>query len=478
VRADELLTIDIAAELRKLATATLEGPWQAPAELVRRALLAGARHVSVDLGDPLVVRDDGEPLSEDRCRQLETVLDARRPEAERHRALVALEEDPGLLAVAALRPRRVRFEEGLAGGTTVVVEGATLDASAARRWLQTCTRFSTAEVVVDGIPAPRGFGDPLLESALPPPLVGRLALTAGEESAHVWLLLGGVVTAHLTLPDAPAFEAAVEMDALVSSRTPAALREAVAPHLPALTDHAMGFLLEAAVRGRDEERRRHARLQLLAAARLKLRFDEIVRAPLYRALLGPDGREERLLCLLDLQGGKPRPCLDPRDDPAAFLLPPGPVLLIEAEERGRLSELLDIRFRPLAPRRLGRGLGARLRRAFLGWVERARDVASRLRHPGAGRPLPEAALSSVERSLLLALRAALPGARLYLTDGVGRPRRVKSGWRVPRRSDDVARAARLVARDPSWAYPAALALLGGIEAPGAAAAEAWRRRLG
>ena len=83
-----------------------------------------------------------------------------------------------------------------------------------------------------------------------------------------------------------------------------------------------------------------------------------------------------------------------------------------------------------------------------------------------------------ERSLLLALRGALPGARLYLTDGAGRPRWVESGWRIPRGSADVARAARLVARDPAWVYPAALALLGGAEAPTAAAAEAWRRRDG
>ena len=47
MRIDELLTIDAESELRKLAEATLEGPWQAPAELVRRALAAGARRVDV-----------------------------------------------------------------------------------------------------------------------------------------------------------------------------------------------------------------------------------------------------------------------------------------------------------------------------------------------------------------------------------------------------------------------------------------------
>ena len=478
MRADELLTIDVASELRKVAAATLEGPWQAPAELVRRALLAGARRVTVDLGPPLVVRDDGLRLPLQRRRQLEAVLDAQRPEAERHRALVALEEDPGLLAVAALRPRRLRFEDGREGGTTLVVEDVRFDAAAARRWLTACTRFAPAEIVVDGHPVPRGFGESLSVSPLDPPLSGLMALTVGEDAAHVWLLLGGLVTAHLTLPDTPAFEAAVEMDSLVSCRAPAALREAIAPHVADLTDQATSRLLEGAAREPDEERGRHARRQLLRAARLKLRLEEILRAPLYRALLGPDGREERQLSLLDLRGKRPLPCLEPSDDPKAFLLPQGPVLVIDAEERGRLAELIGARFRPLTPRLVGRGVGARLRRALLGSAEWARAVASRLRHPGAGRPLPEAALSSVERGLLHALRVARPDSRLHLTDGAGRPRRVANAWRIPRRSPEVARAARLVARDPSWAYPVALSILDAGEPLAAVAVLAWRRRLG
>ena len=37
-----LLTIDVASELRKLSQAQLQGPWQIPAEIVRRALRFGA----------------------------------------------------------------------------------------------------------------------------------------------------------------------------------------------------------------------------------------------------------------------------------------------------------------------------------------------------------------------------------------------------------------------------------------------------
>jgi hypothetical protein len=478
VRADDLLTIDVAAELRKLTRATLQGPWQVPAELVRRALLAGARRITVELGRTLVVRDDGARLPEARRRQIEAVLDEGRPAAERHRALVDLEGDPGLLAVAAVRPTAVRLEEGVSGGTTVAVEGARLDDDDARRWLQTCARFAPAEVVVDGAPVSRGFGDPLLESRLEPPFQGRLALTVGEETAHLWLLLGGVVTAHLTLPDAPAFEATIEMDGWVSSRSPAALREAAQPHLAALTDQAARLLLQAAARERDEERHRHVRLQLLAAARRGIRAEEILALPIYRTLEGPAARAGGRASLHDLEGGRPLPCLDPRDDPAAFLLPSGPVLVVDAEERGRLTRLLGARFRPLTPRRMDRSLGARCRRALSRGAETARGVASRLRHPGSGRTLGEAALTADERRLLRALRGAVPGTRLTFTDGGGRPRGVEGGFGVPRRSAEVARAAALVARDPSWAYPVALALLDGDEPPGESAVEAWRARRG
>jgi hypothetical protein len=477
VRADDLLTIDVAAELRKLTGATLEGPWQVPAELVRRALLAGARRVSVELGRRLVVRDDGEPLAPARQRQLQTLLDEQSPAAERHQALVDLEDDPGLLAVAAVRPAAVRFEGGRSGGTAVVVEGARLDDDAARRWLQTCARFAPVEVVVDGAVVARGFGDSIREAPLEAPLDGRLALVAGDEAARLWLLSGGVVTAHLTLPDAPAFEAAIEMRGWTARRSPAALREAVQPHLAALADQAVRLLLQAASGERHEERHRHIRLQLLAAARQGVRAEEILAAPLYRTLETPAARAGGRVSLRDLEGGRPLPCLDPSDDPASFLLPPGPVLVVDAEERGRLARLLGARFRPLTPRRMDRGLGARWRRALSRGAESAREAAARVRHPGSGRIVADAALAADERRLLRALREAVPGIRLTLTDGGGRPRRVEGGLGIPRRNPDVVRAAALVARDPSWAYPAALALLDGGE-PAEAAVEAWRARRG
>jgi hypothetical protein len=153
------------------------------------------------------------------------------------------------------------------------------------------------------------------------------------------------------------------------------------------------------------------------------------------------------------------------------------VLLIEAEERGRLAQLLNLRFRPLVPRRVGLGLWARLRRATARGREKAADAWARIRHPGSGRPLGDAALGAAERSLLQALRAAAPGVRVALTEGAGPPRRVDGGFRLPRQGPLVARAVRAVAADTAWAYPAALSLLEPGPDPAAEAVASWRERL-
>ena len=52
----ELLRIDIEAELRKLTVAQLPGPWQLPAELVRRAIRAGASEIDVELNVLVSIR--------------------------------------------------------------------------------------------------------------------------------------------------------------------------------------------------------------------------------------------------------------------------------------------------------------------------------------------------------------------------------------------------------------------------------------
>ena len=87
-----LLTIDVASELRKLSLAQLQGPWQLPSELVRRALRDGATQVEVDLARHRAeVRDNGRGVPETHLEWTGVLLDSRRTNEERHAALTALE---------------------------------------------------------------------------------------------------------------------------------------------------------------------------------------------------------------------------------------------------------------------------------------------------------------------------------------------------------------------------------------------------
>jgi hypothetical protein len=459
VRTEELLTIDAASELRKLAEATLEGPWQVPAELVRRALIGGARHVEVELARRrVVVRDDGPPLLPARVHALARLLDASRPAAERHEAVLALEDDPELLAVAALRTPDVHVARD-GRRNEIVIEGARLDLAAAARWLRAAVRFARATVLLGGERLGGGFAGAMAEAPLGDPLGGRLALT-GDETAHLWLLWGGVVSTHLTLPDTPAFEAAVEMRALALSRTPAALREAIEPHLGALADQAVALLLARAAAGGAS---RFVRTQLLVAARRGWRRGEVFRAPLFPARVGG---APVTLRLADLGGTGTFPCLDPGEDVDAVLLPAGPTLLLDADERGRLSRLLGVRFRPVERRRVRAGGRARLRRGFLRLRAAASRIFSRILHPRAGATLPESALSADERRFLHVLDTVRGPATVPVTFAGGRgPIRARPGSVcLPRANAEVAAAVRAVARDPQRIRAAMVMLLEPVEA--------------
>ncbi len=482
MRASDLLTIDVESELRRLAEAVLEGSWQVPTELVRRAVASGARRVEVQLSrGRVVVQDDGRPLLAFRREALERLLDPRRPPSDRHAALVALEAEPELLTIAALKHARVRVSAG-PGGTAVTIDTAALDVTAARHGLESCTRFAPCTIVVGGRALPRGFRSAFAERALEAPLHGRLALT-GEPSVHLWLLAHGVVSSHLTLPDTPAFEAAIELGGLAGSSTPALLREAIEPHLGSLVDQAVRLMLDqVAAETAGEDTVCAMRTRLLVAARRGWRRDEILRAPLVRVLGRGAGRTARRVSLLDLGTGRTLPCLDPHDDPAAHLLPAapaGPVVVLGEEDRGTLATLLRLRFRPVPRRVVAIGWRARVRRWATAAVQRLGRLATRLRHPGAGRALAESAMSAEERAFVRALAAGLrDGAtRVVLTDGAAPPHRDHTSLRLPRRHPDVSAAIRAVTRDPSYLYAAVWALQDEA-VPSEDAARAWRSARG
>jgi hypothetical protein len=509
-----LLAIDIEAELRKLATAQLQGPWQLPAELVRRSLAAGARTVEVELGRAGVrVRDDGAPVGRVQLRALADMLDASAPSERRHAALLALEEAGALalLALPALRPGRVEIaargqglvrrlefsgqgranlsegaDPGGGRGTEFVVRGAEIDANRARTYLADVGRFAPAAVRVDGAAISVGLGRYLARADLELPqfkLRGSVALAHRGEPARIWLLVHGIVTTHVGVARVPCFEAVVELadkfaaGELSPAATAADLREAIAPALEAIVDAGVQLMLSAGARSPQLPPASQARVLhlLLQALRTRRRAAEVLAVPAVPALFGRgDRRFLPIEALSALARPEPAFALEPEQDPEQFTLPGPPVLLLSTADRGILGELLNLRFRPPPPRGADRVPIA----ASLGRVWQRVGQA----FGGARRPLPESALSPAERGFLAAIRAAVRGGAgapeaVELCAGRGSPRVAGTPptLYLGRDHPDVRAAIAAAETGEAWLFPACVALLAGNGMPGTAMRATWVR---
>jgi hypothetical protein len=291
----------------------------------------------------------------------------------------------------------------------------------------------------------------------------------------VWILLDGIVAAHVAVPGVPAFEAAVEARPLFPRGAPlpppSALREAVEPFLEKLTARALDCVLRAA---KDIDRlpgASHARVRewVLAAARKKLRTPEMRSAPVFRAIASR-GAEEKRLSIDGLEslaaGARSLVALFPDQEPAKFLLPPLAVPVLDATERGRLSALIGVSFRPPPPRRTEGGALARLRAGIASLRHSASDLIARLTHPFEGRPIAEASLGPGERAFLATVREhvmteACDELDVRFVEGAGPIRhflRPRPSLHLPRRNPVVAAALATLTRDEAWIYPVALAL--------------------
>jgi hypothetical protein len=499
-----LLTIDVESELRKLTQAQLQGPWQLPAELVRRALCGGARRVEVELGrSGLSVRSHGDKVPFETLRELAALLDPKRSPQRRHRALSALERAGALslLGLVGLEPSSVRIispnanAEGETMGLSwdrdgtislqrfrppypdhveVTVRGTKLDRPRAREWLSGAARFAPADILIDGRPLARGanqgFGEVFSLAPLRSPVQGTLALPREGELARLYLLQDGLVTTHMSLTDAPCFEAALETRGLAEPGASAArLRDVITPMIPAIVSAAVEHMIALAGEGRLEanERARLTQLLLHAARRDREQAKTIARLPLFRGL-ERDGRE-RWCDLLSLRqsvqeegGERLLDALFPDQDPSEFT-PEGRVYVLDESERALLGELLELGFRQ--PRRRvesRRGLARLLRE---GPALRGRELLAGLRPHG--RPLPDTELEPDERHLLTVLRAQLGGSEITMCTGSGPVRRLRQPDKLllPRECDRVRAAVRAVGHDAAWVYPALLALLDGHEFP-------------
>jgi hypothetical protein len=509
----ELLTIDIAAELRKLTTAQLQGPWQLPAELVRRSLSAGARTVEVELQrSGLKVRDDGAPLDRDRLRALADLLDAAASPERRHRALLALEAAGALalLALPATDPGRVevvarggglsrRLEFSRHGrcamheetdphggrGTTVTVQGAEIDLARARSFTSDACRFAPGVVRVDGEAASDGLRRYLAarEFALPQHLLtGHVALTHRGEQARIWVLVHGVVVTHVGVARSPCFEAIVELgDAIAGGRLPptataADLREAIAPALDELVDAGVRLMIVAAAEAAKLPATAQTRILhlLLQAVRARRRTQEVLAVPILPAWAGRGNRQLLPLAAIPaIARNEPAYVLGPEQNPDEFALPEGvTVLVLDTAERGVLADVLGARFRPPPPRGDGRvPVAARVRR---GWQRFVHGLSP------TGKPLPESAMSASERQFLAAVRAAVRGGagapeRVELCAGRGSPRIAGQTLYLGREHPDVQAAVAAAAKGDAWLYPACVALFGGRGMPAIGARATWVR---
>lgn len=510
-----LLTIDVGSELRKLSQAQLQGPWQIPAEFVRRSLRRGATEIDVELARHRArIVDDTPGVGVEILTWVGVLIDSRRSNAERHQALTVLEAsgELALLAVAGLPARSLHVRSRSEGVTTsldfdgtnvrvnrahdggpprfeVVVEGQGLDRRAAADWLRDAVRFADANIRLDGQAVSPGFAQAFAQVALRPPLRGRLSLPAQGETAHAWLLEYGVVSGHVAIPDAPCFEAAVEYGGSANDGNAGRLRDALQAEASIVVDQAVGLMLRVAMQVDslgEAGRARLARL-LLHAARKQLRLAEVGHARVFRAL---DASGERLVSLADLHaavatdghGARTLLALYPTQRADAYALADGLVLVADEVERSLLTELMAVRMRAPDPRAVAGGLAVavrQLREGVRGGMVRAFD---RIMHPTTGAIVDDEQLAPRERELVEQLRIHLAQdpnrtvESVAICAGAGpiRPNRHRPPvLLLPRNNPTVIACVAATAHDRQWVYPAYLTLLDRYAQPPSALRAAW-----
>jgi len=513
-----LLTIDVAAELRKLSQAQLQGPWQIPAEFVRRALKHGAQEVDVTLGRQHArIVDDARGIAPELLQWTAVLVDDQRGNAERHTALTVLEShgELALLAVAGLPPRELTIRAREAGvmhvleqgngrprvtatsspgpdGSEVILHAAGLERRACHDWLADAAKFANAGVRIDGKLVQHGFAHSFAHVELQQPLVGRIAIPSEGETAHAWLLEHGIVTGHVAIPDAPCFEAALELGSDATDGSAARLREALQPHVLTLVDQAVALLVRMAQQAPtlpELARARIARL-LLQSARKQQRLAEVTRAEVFRVV---DTRGERLDDLASLQRASTRDpsaqrilqAIYPGQRPERFAIGETPVLVADEVERSLLAELLQVRFRAPDARDAQGSWVAAWRRSLDATGRGLGRLSDLVRHPFRGRPLDDDMLEPRELALLETLRRHLARdphrtvEAITMCAGAGPIRRTRGPapqLLLPRRNPTVSACATAIAHDGQWAYPAYLVLLEGFALPPEELRRTWLSR--
>ncbi|MCP4901100.1 MAG: hypothetical protein GY906_29370 [bacterium] len=500
IETNNLLAIDVAAELRLIGAAQLQGPWQLPTELVRFALKRGAQRVEVTLqGSKFQVADDGCPIGSGSLKALVATLESSVASAERQRALEELETAGGvpLLWAATLAPHRLVVNSGgddsrdsliiRAGRTTLSKsdshDGACwavrISGSMPRREVERAVdavvercRFAEAKIVVNGGKVARGFPGGLYRMRFADPVEGVVALTRTADTSRLWLLSNGVVSTRATLPGYPPFEAAVELGEIGGGETsPSELRAAVGPYLQQIVDRAMDMMVRLSRRLPELEEPARSRLiaVLLEAASRNVWRGQIRKLGLLRAL-DPGGGAPRWLSLEELQSWERGsiPVVSSADELEGSVTGGSPVLALPVSLRGRVADLTGKRLVAVVPIRRSEGIFVRASRV----VGRLRFAAGRVvASRGIGKRIADSMLDGWERAGLKLLREQILGAtggrlsRVYLCEGSGLPVIRGSAGLIPRKGQAIKALKKAHQGDKGALYPIMLVLLEGHGEP-------------
>jgi hypothetical protein len=484
MRPDELFEIDVAAEVATLCAAQLQGPWQVPAEVVRLANARGAARVDIERrGRGFALVCDGVLATHLELEDLVEITDEG-AERRRRQAAVSRMESAGLsvlLWAAGLPGARLKMLVISGGGTaslsardgrieltldkdrtgpprtTISWRCRGLSVRRAGAWLRTATRFVPIAVSVFGRAVDRGFRDGLYRMRIRTPLHGEMAVTASGDSASLWLLENGVLSARAVIPGYPPFSAAVEMSEIVPAGASAdELRQAASPYLEGLIDEAarMLALLVDRLPSVDEPIRARLTTLLLRFALRGVRRDQIMASKVIRVRRGLRRWMESPLTIAgwaDRSRGVLR-AIEPNVEDGG-----SGVRLVEAttEERALLSEILGLHIERVGgPGRVE--LGPRLRSLMTGFWKRIRGVAG---PPGIG--ISE--LTPDERGLVEAWSAA--GLDFALSRGHGAARLRGSTVVIGRDRPEARAAVSAVAENDEWIYPTILAFAGDLDIP-------------
>ncbi len=495
MRATELLSIDVAAELRTICGEQLHGLWQLPVELIRFAVSRGAAAAELTTsGRGFVIRCPGTAAIREQLERLAVALDPGGSDEGRHEAVVELERHgahallwaggvPGVALKIASRSGRsatvfeqrpdrrprlvVDAPDEVLGGFEVDLQAADIDVRRATAWVDRATRFAPIAVTVDGREVTQGFGDNLYSVSLGSPLAGGIALTLRGDAPHLWLLRYGIVAARATLSDHFPFEAALELaDVTPANANPEELRAAVASHLPLLVDRASRLLVDALSDRVEEDSVRAERLAtlVLRAASTGLRAQEIARLEAFAAVDRATG-VSRPMSLADIramkEGGIDLWSVPPGTDTRRIPADERALLVLNDEQHGLLVELIGVSIQRPEPRDL---LG---RRRF-SWPRFRADLdhaGARLTGFAAPRVLADSQLLTEELRLIRELERIAVDVegrplKARICAGTGRIRFRNGELLLPRHQPLVVHVVRLVDRGEEWLYPACLALVG------------------